>query len=420
MAYLMAKISAETYTWVGDLPQDRPMDAGIIYPYLLVNVGSGVSFILVRSEHSWERVSGTSLGGGTFFGLANLITGETSFDRMLDSAEGGNNANVDLTVGDIYGGDYQKFGLKASTIAATFGKPVSWVRESVGGDGSQHVSVPTRERSITESDLAGGDADGSYSGLGRVSIKRGDALQLPTPPRQKAVAEAEEADAALEAAAPLGGLAVPLVHRSWDPATVLAAAAASPVEAAARPSDAAAPSQERASLPPRPPRTAPFSRPAPPESSLAPDSTAASGDRAGPSDAEGDVSWEPRDAHRSLLIMISNNIGQLAYLNALQHKCQHIYFAGNFLRVENTIAMRTLAYAISYWCVVAEPSPALSAVKTTSLTPHTTRPLPLSSSQVQGDDGGPLSPPRGLLRRARSIPVDARGVALPNYGRCFD
>ena len=52
---------------------------------------------------------------------------------------------------------------------------------------------------------------------------------------------------------------------------------------------------------------------------------------------------------RSLLISISNNIGQLAYLNALQRGCKSIYFAGNFVRVENTMAMRTLAYAISFW-----------------------------------------------------------------------
>ena len=63
MAFLMAHVAAETYTWHGDLPVDRPMDAGIQYPYLLVNVGSGVSFILVRGEHAWERVSGTSVGG---------------------------------------------------------------------------------------------------------------------------------------------------------------------------------------------------------------------------------------------------------------------------------------------------------------------------------------------------------------------
>ena len=46
---------------------------------------------------------------------------------------------------------------------------------------------------------------------------------------------------------------------------------------------------------------------------------------------------------------MSNTIGQLAYHNALQHGCKSIYFAGNFLRHQNTIGMRTLAYAIDYW-----------------------------------------------------------------------
>lgn len=58
---------------------------------------------------------------------------------------------------------------------------------------------------------------------------------------------------------------------------------------------------------------------------------------------------DPRDVSRALLIMISNNIGQLAYLNAVKHKCKSIYFAGNFLRHENTIALRTLAYSIKFW-----------------------------------------------------------------------
>ena len=46
--------------------------------------------------------------------------------------------------------------------------------------------------------------------------------------------------------------------------------------------------------------------------------------------------------------MISNNLGQLAYLNAVRYKCKHIYFAGNFLRTNNTVAMRTLAYSITF------------------------------------------------------------------------
>lgn len=47
-------------------------------PILVVNVGSGVSILKVTDENgelSAERVGGTSLGGGFFMGLANLLTG---------------------------------------------------------------------------------------------------------------------------------------------------------------------------------------------------------------------------------------------------------------------------------------------------------------------------------------------------------
>jgi type II pantothenate kinase len=114
---------------------DGQAPSGPGYPYLLVNVGSGVGFILVTSETEWRRVSGTSIGGGTYYGLTCMLTGVSSFDEMLDLAEDGNNANVDLTVGDIYGGDYSAFGLKASTIASSFGKAVTWNSGSSGGGG---------------------------------------------------------------------------------------------------------------------------------------------------------------------------------------------------------------------------------------------------------------------------------------------
>lgn len=38
------------------------------------------------------------------------------------------------------------------------------------------------------------------------------------------------------------------------------------------------------------------------------------------------------DLARSLLMMITSNIGQVAYLNAVNYKATHIYFVGNFLR----------------------------------------------------------------------------------------
>ncbi|KAF9531866.1 fumble-domain-containing protein [Crepidotus variabilis] len=91
-------------------------------PCLLVNIGSGVSIIKVDEDGSYERVSGTSLGGGTLWGLLSLLTPATTFDEMLELSEGGDNSTVDMLVGDIYGQDYSKLGLKNTMIASSFGK----------------------------------------------------------------------------------------------------------------------------------------------------------------------------------------------------------------------------------------------------------------------------------------------------------
>lgn len=41
---------------------------------------------------------------------------------MLAFSEKGDNATVDMLVGDIYGQDYGRLGLKSTTIASSFGK----------------------------------------------------------------------------------------------------------------------------------------------------------------------------------------------------------------------------------------------------------------------------------------------------------
>ncbi|KAI9906223.1 hypothetical protein PsorP6_003409 [Peronosclerospora sorghi] len=159
-----------------------------VYPYLLVSIGSGVSVLYVRGPEDYERVSGSSIGGGTYWGLCRLLTHCDSYDEALDLCVHGSNATVDMSVGDIYGGTYDKFNLPASTVASSFGKMISVSRESV-----------------SDADLA-----------------------------------------------------------------------------------------------------------------------------------------------RSLLVMITQNIGQVAFLNATLYKTKNVFFVGNFLR-HNTISSRTLAYAIKFW-----------------------------------------------------------------------
>ena len=88
------------------------------YPYILVNIGSGVSILLVSSAQEFKRIGGTSVGGGTFCGLCALLAGTESFDEAISLAKDGDNTKVDKLVRDIYGGDYLKMGLTGNVVAS--------------------------------------------------------------------------------------------------------------------------------------------------------------------------------------------------------------------------------------------------------------------------------------------------------------
>jgi type II pantothenate kinase len=61
-----------------------------------------------------------------------------------------------------------------------------------------------------------------------------------------------------------------------------------------------------------------------------------------------DAQFSPEDMSRSLLFAISNNIGQIAYLQSEKHGLKHIYFGGSFIRGHRQ-TMNTLSYAIKFW-----------------------------------------------------------------------
>ncbi|XP_028920993.1 4'-phosphopantetheine phosphatase [Ornithorhynchus anatinus] len=100
-----------------------------IFPYLLVNIGSGVSIVKVESEDRFEWIGGSSIGGGTFWGLGALLTKTKKFDELLHLASKGQHTNVDMLVQDIYGGAYQTLGLSGNLIASSFGKSATADKE---------------------------------------------------------------------------------------------------------------------------------------------------------------------------------------------------------------------------------------------------------------------------------------------------
>ncbi|KAL9372681.1 hypothetical protein Peur_034925 [Populus x canadensis] len=131
--FLLKAIRHEAFTHMEGQKEFVQIDQNDMFPYLLVNIGSGVSMIKVDGDGKFERVSGTNVGGGTYWGLGRLLTKCKSFDELLELSQKGDNGTIDMLVGDIYGGmDYNKIGLSASTIASSFGKTISEKKELTG------------------------------------------------------------------------------------------------------------------------------------------------------------------------------------------------------------------------------------------------------------------------------------------------
>lgn len=115
-----------------------PYDFSRPYPYLVVNIGSGVSILAVYSSTSYSRISGSSIGGGTFLGLCSLLTQCKTFDEAIQLAKAGSSSKIDKLVKDIYGGDYPKFNLSGDTVASSFG----------------HMNMAEKRKDVKREDLA--------------------------------------------------------------------------------------------------------------------------------------------------------------------------------------------------------------------------------------------------------------------------
>lgn len=131
------------------LSEKKAFDFSKPYPFILVNVGSGVSVLSVYGPDNYRRISGTSLGGGTFLGLCCLLTGCNTFEEAIQLATRGDHTKVDKLVRDIYGGDYERFGLNGDLVAASFGQMISKERrESVSKEDLANATLVTITNNI--------------------------------------------------------------------------------------------------------------------------------------------------------------------------------------------------------------------------------------------------------------------------------
>uniref|UniRef100_A0A8C5QVJ9 Pantothenate kinase 3 n=1 Tax=Leptobrachium leishanense TaxID=445787 RepID=A0A8C5QVJ9_9ANUR len=147
--------------------QKMPFNLDDPYPLLVVNIGSGVSILAVHTKDCYKRVCGTSLGGGTFLGLCSLLTGCESFEEALEMASSGDSTNADKLVRDIYGGDYERFGLPGWAVASSFGNMIyKDKRESVSKEDLARATLVTITNNIGSiARMCAVNEDMSYSQL---------------------------------------------------------------------------------------------------------------------------------------------------------------------------------------------------------------------------------------------------------------
>jgi pantothenate kinase len=93
-----------------------------LYPYLLATGDEGISVYKVDSVDSHKKIGSNTMGPTTIWSLFNLTCNYEDPEFAMNEAFKGNNEYIDLSVGDIYGGDYEGVSLGADLIASSFSK----------------------------------------------------------------------------------------------------------------------------------------------------------------------------------------------------------------------------------------------------------------------------------------------------------
>ena len=92
------KMDTSDQWWLSKKVQRDSVSYSSAFPYLLISIGTGVSILRVDGPRKHERVSGSTIGGGTYWGLMRLLTDVESFDDVIKLAEQGDPSKVDMMV----------------------------------------------------------------------------------------------------------------------------------------------------------------------------------------------------------------------------------------------------------------------------------------------------------------------------------
>lgn len=93
-----------------------------LYPYILTTGDEGICVYRVDSIDSHQKIGGNTIGPTSIWSLFYLACNYEDLEFAMKESFKGNNEYIDLSVGDIYGGDYSGVGLSSDIIASSFSK----------------------------------------------------------------------------------------------------------------------------------------------------------------------------------------------------------------------------------------------------------------------------------------------------------
>ncbi|KAI3971390.1 hypothetical protein MKW92_043752 [Papaver armeniacum] len=117
----------EAFTFIEGKKESVDIDKNDLFPYLYVNIGSGV----IEGDGNYETVDGTRIGGITCWGIGRLLTKCKSFNEIIELSKCGNIKRIDLFVEDTFGDrEYvekhaQKLNAPPNMNIGSFGKTIS-------------------------------------------------------------------------------------------------------------------------------------------------------------------------------------------------------------------------------------------------------------------------------------------------------
>ena len=93
-----------------------------LYPFILTSGDEGICVYRIDSIDSYKKIGGNIVGPTSIWSLFYLSCNYEDLEFAMNEAFKGNNEFIDLSVGDIYGGDYSGIGLSSDIIASSFSK----------------------------------------------------------------------------------------------------------------------------------------------------------------------------------------------------------------------------------------------------------------------------------------------------------